>query len=237
VRKGSAQLLRLERDVNRLLLHGDDTEATLVAVLHTVCKSEGWAAGRYWRFDEADGVLRIHAVWCQDDTRSRTPSAMLHIEGPGAGLAGEVLQTRRPLWVPDLRSDPRVLSADRRVETAWNSALLGPVLWRGRVIGVIEFDAEAIPPPDEHLLDMLDAIGMQIGNFCVRAVAFDRLRESEERYAKLVALTAIGTSHPDANGHARRLTPQADASPTSPVRARRSTGSARRLRRAGVIVP
>jgi GAF domain-containing protein len=237
VKKGTERLLRLERDVNRLLLNGDDTEATLVALLHTVCKSEGWAAGRYWRLDEPAGVLRIHAAWCQDGTRRRTLSEAFHVEGPGVGLAGEVLQTRRPLWVPDLGSDPRVLKADLPVEIGWKSALLGPVLWRGRVIGVIEFDAESILPPDEHLLEMLEAIGMQIGNFCVRAVAFDRLRESEERYAKLVGLTAIGTSHADANGHARPLTPQADASPTSPARAPRSTGSTRRLRPAGVTAP
>ena len=222
--KVSARLLRLERDVNRLLLHGDDTQATLVELLHAVCKSEGWAAGRYWRLDEANGVLRIRAEWSRSHTHQGKPAEAIQLEA-GAGLAGEVLQTRRPLWVPDLRSDPRVLPADRPVETGSNSALLGPVLWRGRVIGVIEFAAELIPPPDEYLLEMIEAIGMQIGNFCVRAVAFERLRESEERYARLVELVAIGTRHADANGPARSLTPLADASPTTPARARRSTGS------------
>ena len=82
------------------------------------------------------------------------------------------------------------------------------------------------------LLETLEAIGMQIGNFCVRAVAFDRLRESEERYAQLVELTAVGASHVDVNGHPGRLIPQADASPTNPARAHLSTGSTRRLRRA-----
>ena len=61
------RLLRLERGINGLLLHDDGTEATLVAALRAVCESEGWAAGKYWRLDESESVLRIHAAWSADD--------------------------------------------------------------------------------------------------------------------------------------------------------------------------
>ena len=197
----SEQLLHLEREVNRILLDADGTEAALAATLRTVCEFQGWPAARYWRLDEADSVLRIHAAWSADDARLGTVlrEALQTPCGPGVGLAGRVLQTREPLWVPDLRGDSRV-SPDVTGQTGWNSALLGPVLLKGRVIGVIEFIAERIPEPDQQLLDALHALGAQIGNFCARAISLDRLRDSEERYANMVELAAIGISHVDVDG-------------------------------------
>src|SRR5512145_2715642 len=88
--------LRLERGIGALLLHDEGTEATLVAALRAVCESEGWAAGKYWRLDDADGVVRIHAAWSADDDRLRQVlrQALQVCCGPGVGLAGEVLQSR-----------------------------------------------------------------------------------------------------------------------------------------------
>ena len=194
--------LRLERGIGALLLHDEGTEATLVAALRAVCESEGWAAGKYWRLDEADGVLRTHAAWSADDDRlGKVLRQALQIScGPGVGLAGEVLRSREPLWVPNLASDPRAMWRDLATQTGWNSALLAPVLWQRRVVGVLDFNAPHIPEPDEQLLDLMHALGAQIGNFYARAVMLDRLRESEERYSTLVELAAIGISHVDLDG-------------------------------------
>ena len=194
--------LRLERGIGGLLLHDEGTEATLVAALRAVCESEGWAAGKYWRLDDADGVVRIHAAWSADDERlAKVLRHALQIScGPGVGLAGEVLQSREPLWVPNLARDPRATWRELAAQTGWNSALLAPVLWQRRVVGVLDFNAAHIPEPDEQLLDLMQALGAQIGNFYSRAVMLDRLRESEERYSTLVELAAIGISHVDLDG-------------------------------------
>ena len=194
--------LRLERGIGGLLLHDEGTEATLVAALRAVCESEGWAAGKYWRLDEADGVLRIHAAWSADNDRlAKVLRQALQVScGPGAGVAGAVLQSREPLWVQNLARDSRAGWTELAEQTGWNSALLAPVLWQRRVVGVLDFNATAIPEPDEQLLDLMHALGAQIGNFYARAVTLDRLRESEERYSTLVELAAIGISHVDVDG-------------------------------------
>jgi diguanylate cyclase (GGDEF)-like protein/PAS domain S-box-containing protein len=201
-RTDSERRLRLERGIGALLLHDEGTEATLVAALRAVCESEGWAAGKYWRLDEADDVLRIHAAWSADDERlGRVLRQALQMScGSGVGLAGEVMRSREPLWIPHLARDPRAHWTDLADQTGWNSALLAPVFWRRRVVGVLDFNAAQISAPDEQLLDLLQALGAQIGHFYSRAVMLDRLRESEERYATLVELAAIGISHVDVDG-------------------------------------
>ena len=194
--------LLLERQINRILLDADTAEAALVAAMRIVCDTQRWDSGQYWRLDEADGVLRIHAGWGVDDERIRAVlrEALTLACGPGEGLAGEVLRTGKPLWVADLRRDPRVLTKHLPIETGWTSAVLAPVLWQGRVVGVLDFSARCIPEPDEQLLEVLDAVGLQIGNFLARTIAVDRLRESEAHYSSLVELAAIGISHVDLDG-------------------------------------
>ena len=189
-------------EINRILLDADTPEAALVAAMRGVCESQRWESGQYWRLDEAEGVLRIHAGWSVDDERIAAVlrESLTLACGPGDGLVGEVLLTGQPVWVSDLRRDPRALRKNLSIEAGWTSALLAPVLWEGRVIGVLDFNARSIPEPDEQLLHVVRAVGLQIGNFFARTIAVDRLRESEAHYSSMVELAAIGISHVDLDG-------------------------------------
>ena len=51
-----------------------------------------------------------------------------------------------------------------------------PILLRGEVLGVLEFFSREIRKPDNRLLEMLSAIGSQIGQFMERAGAEAALR-------------------------------------------------------------
>jgi diguanylate cyclase (GGDEF)-like protein/PAS domain S-box-containing protein len=195
-------LLGLEREINRILVAEESAEKAMVATMRAVCEAEGWAAGQYWRLDEAEGVLRIHAGWSAEEDRLRPVlCAALALEcGPGVGLVGEVLRSGALLWVPDLDRDSRVLRRDLPEQTGWRSALLAPVLLDGRTVGVLDFNAARIPEPDAGLSALLHALGTQLGRFYGRAVALARLREREERYAGMVELAAIGIGHVSPDG-------------------------------------
>ena len=195
-------LLRLERDVSRILLDGGEAEATLVSALRLVSETQKWDAAQYWRLDAAEGVLYIHAGWSADEERLQKvlKRAAQTVCGPGEGPPGEVLRTGAPLWVQDLAQDASLVAKELPRQTGWNSALLVPVVDHGRVIGVVEFDAVRIPQPDAPLLEFMRVLGAQIGSVYSRAVMLDRLRESEEKYANMVELAAIGISHVDVNG-------------------------------------
>jgi len=196
------QSLALALRLNDVLCTEQVPEAAVAAVMRTVCEARGWDAGTYWRLDPAEGVLRVHAAWSVDEARLQPVlrEALTLACGPGVGLAGEVLRTGEVLWVPDLREDPRVVRRNLVTQTGWAAALLVPVSVEGRTVGVLDFNAPAIPEPDRRLRDVLQALARQLGGLFARAQTLDRLRDSEERYAAMVELAAIGISHVDPNG-------------------------------------
>ena len=187
--QGELEFLRLERDVNRILLDAVEAEATLIAALRSVCDAQGWAAAQYWRLDPVAGVLRSHAGWSADEERLRAVMRRAIPTGPGEGLAGEVLRTAEPLWVSDLPG-----------EGGWNCALLVPVVDHGTTIGVIEFLAAGMPQPDAPVLEFIRALAARIGGCYTRLLTVERLRESEKIYTNMVELAAIGISHVDVDG-------------------------------------
>jgi GAF domain-containing protein len=176
------RLLALTLEVNRFMLTEPTPEAATVAAMRAVCTAQGWEAGTYWRLDETEGVLRVHAGWSLDDARIRRAlrKALTMACGPGVGLAGEVLCTGETLWIPDLRTDARVLRPRLTDEAGWAAALLVPVSAMGRVVGVLDFNAPSIPEPDEGLLEVLQLFAQQIGERFVRAGTEARLRDRVE---------------------------------------------------------
>ena len=194
--------LDLERNVARILANVEDVGAALRAALGAICESEGWDSGQYWSLDEEQNVMTFHSGWSVADSAIRRVSEHARglTFGRGHGLVGSVWQTGEPVWLEDFRTDKRVLRKDLAKETGWTSAFLFPVQSKGRHVGVLDFNARYIPEPDLRLLQVIQGLATQIGNFYERAVTLQRLRESEERYASTVELAAIGISHVGENG-------------------------------------
>src|SRR5256886_9796416 len=65
--KRAEQMLRLEHQVAHALSGEHEPNEAVRAVIRAVCEVEGWACGRYFRSDEASGVLRFQDAWCVAD--------------------------------------------------------------------------------------------------------------------------------------------------------------------------
>ena len=190
--KRSEQMLRLEHQVAHALSGEREPNEVVRAVIRALCEVEGWACGRYFRLDQASGLLRFQDAWCVADPavrefaeRSRTIALR-----PGEGLSGKVLQSGEPIWSQDTVHDPRV-----QHKTLWEgSGLHGgfafAVVAEGSVIGVLNFSSQAVREPDERLVQASRVIGSQIGQFLKRKQAEESQRESELRFRSLVQMSS-----------------------------------------------
>jgi diguanylate cyclase (GGDEF)-like protein/PAS domain S-box-containing protein len=185
------QLLRLEHMVARSVASADSAAAALKEVIRAVCETQGWECGRYWRVDEAAGVLRFAEFWC-------VPHPVIErfiagkrdaVFGPGVGLAGRAWQSGEPTWVADVGEDARAQGAAVTLETGMRGAFHFPVRADGKVIGVLAFNSRRVREPDERLLQAVRVVGSQIGQYLQRREAEEALRRF--RAAMDVSVDAI----------------------------------------------
>ncbi len=191
-RKRADQLQRLEHAVARRLADADSASAGLKEVIRTVCETQDWARGTYWRVDEAAGVLRFGEYWNVPGTEFEryTEGSRDMVFLRGSGLVGLAWQSGDALWAADLGQDPRVLQKALARETSVRGMFVFPVRSEGRVIGVLAFFSSEVRQPDMRLLEATQVIGSQVGQFLQRKLAEEALRSSEARYRALTELSS-----------------------------------------------
>ena len=164
--------------VTRVLADAPTLAVATPKILQAICECLGWSVGAIWRVDEKKNVLGCVETWHMSSspveefnqrTRSRTFAQ-------GIGLPGRVWSSRRPVWIADVTKDANFPRAAIAAREGLHAAFCFPILLGTEVLGVLEFFSHEIQQPDARLLEMMGAIGSQIGQFIERKYAEDALR-------------------------------------------------------------
>ena len=199
-RKRDERQREMEHAVTRTLAQAGSVAEAMRGVLHTICEGQGWAYGAHWQWDEKEEVLRIREMWHADNqeiaafvaaSRGRTTEApAAHRATPASGTGGVVRNVWRvgaPVWFPDVIGQADFRRGQLAVAAGLHSGFGFPILAEGQPLGVIEFFSREIKQPDESLLQIVRAIGSQIGQFIQRKQAEAALRDSEEQLRQLAS--------------------------------------------------
>ena len=162
----------------------------LEATLKAVCEAAGWTVGQAWVPDERGAYLVCHPVWHTTQLgHHRFRAASSHERfAPGEGLVGRVWQARTVTWVDDVRADPTFRRGEAAAASLLSTALVVPVLSRGRVEALLEFCAPH-QDPDPGARVAVTAAADALGALIARKRAEDALRWNERRF-RAVADTA-----------------------------------------------
>ena len=194
------RLARLEHTIALTLAETDDVPAALRAVIRAMCEAQSWTAGNFWSVDAQRDTLWHEVGWNADGEDRRSVLT-----------AGDRLPTwlsHGPVWIGDVVRDPRTARLERAQTTAWNTGLVIPIKSGGATIGVLDFYAPNVAAPEPQFLKLLRSASAEIGRFYQRAIALDKLRESEERFSSTMKLAAIGIAHVERGGRFKYVNPQ-----------------------------
>jgi len=194
------RLRRLEHEIAHTLADAENLAAGLSAVIRAMCEAQDWTAGNFWSVDPQRDTLWHEAGWCSagDDRRSvlsagdRLPHWLSH----------------GPVWIGDVVRDPRTSRLERAETNGWNTGLVVPVKVGGATVGVLDFYAPRVAAPEPQFLRILRRASDEVGRFYQRALALEKLRESEERFSSTMELAAIGIAHVEDGGRFRYVNPQ-----------------------------
>jgi diguanylate cyclase (GGDEF)-like protein len=168
--------------VARTLAKAASLEEATPPILRAICETLGWEVGMLWRVDAAAEVLRFVEIWrlptgpldrFESASRGRTFDR-------GVGLPGRVWASGQAAWIADVVSDANFPRAMLAAEVGLHAGVAFPVRLGAEILGVFEFFARTIKPPEDNVLRMMEGVGSQIGQF-------DERRRSEAALAQKAA--------------------------------------------------
>ena len=187
-RRRTESRLALQYAITRILSHSIDFVEGTHEILQTVCDSLGWQMGALWAVDHQNKVLRCVDVWHETSldvdefervSRERTFKL-------GEGLPGRIWANSCPMWIPNVTIDSNFARAAEARRAGLHGAFGFPVLLGREIVGVIEFFSQEIRQPDQELLDTIDSVSGQIGQFQERVRVEEKLAHLlvRERHAR-----------------------------------------------------
>ena len=185
-RRRTEQRRAAQYAVTRVLAESATLVTAAPKLLQTICESLSWDIGLLWGVDERADKLRCLDVWHTSELRQEAVRAFSweHLFPRGSGLPGRVWANGDPLWVQDVQHEGNFPRAPFALSLGLHGALAFPVKLHGHILGVLECFSRDIRQPDDDLLQMLGAIGSQLGQFIERTQAQAAL---DRTYAKMEA--------------------------------------------------
>ncbi|MEG3850330.1 diguanylate cyclase [Microcoleus sp. herbarium13] len=194
--------------VTHILSESSSLDSAAPKIIQAICESFNWDIGELWtpaegekenRFGapkkceklpllclplccpiEETPYLRRVGVWpMAREVSEFAEKNQQIIFAPGAGLPGSVWSSGSVQWITDIAGDRDFLRPRLAEEAGLRSGFGFPIHASGQLAGVMTFFCRQELPPDEDLLQMMAAVGSQLGQFVKRKYAEQELQEAE----------------------------------------------------------
>jgi len=194
-RKRLEQRLTVQYQASRILAQSESLSAAAPQLLKVICESLGWDLGQMWIVDHETNTLRWLAIWhmpavkaneFEEGSRGRSFAR-------GVGFPGRIWETGTAHWVSDVGTEKNFPRSPLAARAGLVSAFAFPIKVGEEVSGVVEFLTRERQTADPTLLEVMTAIGNQIGQFVERKRAEEELTQlfSREQRARVEVETAM----------------------------------------------
>jgi PAS domain S-box-containing protein len=180
-------------------------------ILQSLCENLEWQVGIVWRVDPGSNVLRYVNSW-----QTSTVNVQAFIEtnqqltfAPGVGLPGRIWVSRQPIWVAELGEEPNLPRAMIATRSGLQAGFGFPILLGSEMLGVIECFSDRVQTLDADLIQMMTAIGSQIGQFMNRKQVEEALENNLAQLEAVINSMTEGLVIADPQGNILMFNPAA----------------------------
>src|SRR5205807_1440036 len=152
------------------------------AILQTIASIGDWVYAGLWVYDETIARLRCHAFWeVGSDKFKKFGELSQAVQFQmGEGLPGRVWESNKPAWIPDVVADRNFPRLPVAHEAGLHGGFAFPLFAGKAVNGVIELFSENVAQSDPDLLQLVTALGSQVGLFIERRRVEQELEQAKE---------------------------------------------------------
>ena len=181
-RRRAERRLAAQHAATTVLSTGTTLEDVASPFLSAVCTALGWEAGTILEVDEGAGVLRAVEMWHLPGVAETLVSQTLRsVFGKGVGIAGRAWETGAPVAIADMEADTTLPRSAAAGADGVHTAIAVPIDSGRTVLGVLEIFRRGRQPADADLVQVMSAIGSQLGQFTERSRAEAAVRAGEAR--------------------------------------------------------
>jgi PAS domain S-box-containing protein len=153
-----------------------------------------WPVVELWLVDEAREVLTCPARFHAGEANMGA-FAVDELEY-GAGVPGVVCRTGRPVWVPDLAGDTRLLRSREAARFGLHVAVGVPIQSGSHVLGALAVYGDTAEDPEDNLINLLGGVAAHVGQFLERRRAEELAVELARTKDEFVALVTHELRNP-----------------------------------------
>jgi signal transduction histidine kinase len=139
--------------------------------------------GALWILDPKENLLRPASVLMRRPSAAQsqftTESQRLSFRR-GRSFPGGVWQERRSMWITELEEETQFERKELAAKAELRTALAFPIQSSEEFFGVLEFFNQRPLAQNETLMNMMSAIGSEIGQFVERRTAEEQLRRAHD---------------------------------------------------------
>ena len=194
-RKQAERRLAAHNAVTRILAEAQTLQEATPEFLQAVCRQLGWVFGALWNVDSKSNLLHCVEIWKSSPTALEVfGQKTREMNFPkGIGLPGRVWASGKPAWITDVAMDANFPRVSIAIEEGLHGAFAFPIRVGESIQGVMEFFSHQSQEPDEKLLEMMNAVGAQIGMFADRKHTEEELKHIEAKVRQMQKMEAMGT--------------------------------------------
>lgn len=171
VRNTSEARLATEHAITLILANAKDLKSATPAILQAFCEHLKADISALWLLTDSRNMLTCSHVETTDniETIDFFVAECRRNDLPrGKGLPGQVWEKNEPIWLPNTAKSTKFPRAKYAAAVGLNSAVGFPINIGAEFYGVIEFFTRQPLSEDRPMMNMLKAIGSEIGQFARR---------------------------------------------------------------------
>jgi PAS domain S-box-containing protein len=188
-RKAAEARLGTEHTITRILAQAHSLDEAGPELLHALLQGLQLDLGMLWRVDAETGLLRPRGFRLARDHPHIDAMARESCRfgfARGVGLPGRVWLEEQPVWITDLAAERAIERREMIAAAGLCSAMAFPLQTGRDFFGVLEFFSARRLEPDSGLMNMMGAIGSEVGQFIHRRAAEEGLRRAHDELERRV---------------------------------------------------
>ena len=193
-----ARRMAAQHTIMRLLAESTSLNDVTEPLLESICNATECDFGTVWLLDDSQQQLRCIKVWTRPGTafpqfESATTSLSF---GKDQGLPGRVWASNEPAWIENINIDDHLPRGPIALSEGIHSVFAFPIKTPKGPMGAVEFFAREVKKTDDEFINLMVALGTQIGQFMERQEA----AEAQRRLAAIVESSDDAIASKDLNG-------------------------------------